>query len=165
MAKLQALIDALDEGHREFGFALAGLADDKVWVRPHPKLLSIGELAGHIAQWEAVRTTGESPKPDLALLPIKSILLDPRFAYYTSNVEEPVTLNLGAVALGEEVARVHTEAKAALLRLDPDGSDQVPGWGRWTWGYSLQYMAFHIAYHTGQAYSVRHLLGDTPEDN
>ncbi len=34
-----------------------------------------------------------------------------------------------------------------------------------TWGNLVQYQVFHVAYHTGQIYSVRHLLGHETEDN
>ncbi|MEA2552859.1 MAG: hypothetical protein QOJ65_1035, partial [Fimbriimonadaceae bacterium] len=53
MAKLDQLIKAWDEGQWEFSLAFEGLADEDVWRRPHPQLLSIGELAGHIAFWDA----------------------------------------------------------------------------------------------------------------
>ena len=47
-----------DEAHREFAIACEGLADEDLWTRPEPRLLSVGELAGHIAYWQAVHVFG-----------------------------------------------------------------------------------------------------------
>jgi hypothetical protein len=52
MANLELLIKALDTAHWELGEAFKGLSDEDVWKRPHPRLLSVGELASHIAFWE-----------------------------------------------------------------------------------------------------------------
>jgi uncharacterized damage-inducible protein DinB len=61
-----------------------------------------------------------------------------------------------------EVLRVHDLAKSFVV--DKKIADPYPG--QWqTWGNLLQYQAFHVAYHTGQAYSARHLLGHETEDN
>jgi hypothetical protein len=163
------LIDAWSEGHRELAIALDDLEDKDVWVRPHPRLLSIGELVGHITYYEAIRTSASEPisqdQPDLSKVRIKSVLIDPRFRYYSPNVEELVTLDIGAKQLAAEVKRVHEEAKTEVLKLDPDYKDPMASLVGWTWGYHLQYRSFHVAYHCGQIYSVRHLLGHTPEDN
>jgi hypothetical protein len=62
----------------------------------------------------------------------------------------------------QEVTRVHEAAKAFVAEKGKD--EPYPGqWG--TWGYLVQYQAFHVAYHTGQVYSVRHLMGHVTEDN
>jgi hypothetical protein len=163
MSTLTPLIEAWDEGHREFAIALGGLSDDDLWTRAHPRLLSVGELAGHVAYWQAVWVLGGgNDRPDLEQLPIKSPLLDHAFRYYTSNVDHAFKVELGTTQVLAEVARIHEAAKEALAGKAKD--DAYPGqWG--TWGYLVQYQAFHIAYHTGQAYSVRHLLGHETEDN
>ncbi|MHB8635760.1 MAG: DinB family protein [Fimbriimonadaceae bacterium] len=165
MPELNLLIAAWDEGLRELGEAFLRLPDGDVWRRANPKLLSIGELAGHIAYWDAVWISGWGLKPNPADLPIKSPLIDPAFRYYTTNVEEPKQLLLGADEVFGEVSRVHREAKEVVSRLNPDSADQAPGLEGGTWGDLLQYRAFHVAYHTGQIYSVRHLLGHETEDN
>lgn len=56
---LEAYLKLLGQGFYEATFAFEGLADENVWKRPSEGLLSVGELAGHIAYWEAVRLTGE----------------------------------------------------------------------------------------------------------
>jgi hypothetical protein len=48
-------LEILEEGYFEVQEAFKGLADENVWKRPAEGLLSVGELAGHIAYWEAVR--------------------------------------------------------------------------------------------------------------
>ncbi|MEO7717559.1 MAG: DinB family protein, partial [Capsulimonas sp.] len=126
-------------------------------------LLSVGELAGHVAYWQGVWVTGGGEdRPDLATLPIQSPLLDHGFRYYTSNVTEPYSLELSTAQVLEELMLVHEAAKAAVA--DKEKDEACPGqWG--TWGNIVQYQAFHVAYHTGQAYSVRHLMGHETEDN
>lgn len=163
MSTLTPLIEAWDEGHREFEIALGGLPDEELWTRAHPRLLSVGELAGHVAYWQAVWILGAgNNRPDLASLPIESPLLDHGFRYYTSSVEAPHRVDLGTRQVLDEVMRVHEAAKAAVAGKEKD--EPYPGqWG--TWGYLVQYQVFHIGYHTGQVYSVRHLLGHETEDN
>lgn len=156
MANLDLMIAALDAGHWELGEAFKGLPDEDVWKRAHPRLLSVGELATHIAYWEDVGATGGTSE---------SPFLKQYARYYTSSVETPIVLDFGAEALYREVERVHGAVKAALVAAQPDSEDKNPHREGWTWGYSLGYMAFHVAYHTGQIYSVRHLLGHDTEDN
>lgn len=163
MSSLQPLLDALDEGHREFGIALEGLPDADLWLRPHPRLWSVGELAGHVVNGLGIWVFGDGRWDiDLARLPIRSPLLDRRFAYYAGGPEVATTLDLGVAEVREEVDRIHRLAAEFLKAKQMD--DPYPGqWG--TWGALVQYQAFHVAYHTGQIYSVRHLMGHETEDN
>lgn len=163
MSNLTPLIEAWDEGHREFAIALDGLPDADLWRRADSRLLSVGELAGHIAYWQAVWALGNgSDRPDLEQLPMKSPLIDHAFRYYTTQVGSPVQLELTTQQVREEVARIHEATKAALT----DKGKDEPCSNQWgTWGNLVQYQVFHVAYHTGQAYSVRHLLGHETEDN
>lgn len=163
MSTLAPLIDAWDEGHREFGIALGGISDEDLWRRAHPRLLSVGELAGHVAYWQAVWALGGGDaKPELEGLPLKSPLVNNAFRYYTSSVDKPFKLELNAAQVLDELMRVHEAIKAVVM----DKEIESPYPGQWqTWGNFVQYQAFHVAYHTGQAYSVRHLLGHDTEDN
>jgi hypothetical protein len=158
--KLDQLLNAWDEGHSEFALAFHGLEDRDLWCRPDPKLLSIGELAGHVVHWEAV--VSENPRVEF---PIESPLIDGRFSFYTSNVDVPVSLNLGVADVLREMKRVHEIAKAELLKLDPAFHDPIKGNEEMTWGRYLRYRVIHVAYHCGQAYSVRHLMGHETTDN
>ncbi|MEZ0325962.1 MAG: DinB family protein [Fimbriimonas sp.] len=175
MAHLEQMIGALDEAHWEFTLAFEGLADEDLWRRADPRLLSVGELAGHVMYWEAVRSpsavsvpglVGPSDNlPNLELLSVRSPLINHGFRYYTTGVGEPVELGIGTAEVLSEMSRIHQDFKAALIQLNPHYTDLLPGSQQQTWGQVLQYQIFHVAYHTGQAYSVRHLLGHTTTDN
>ena len=66
----------------------------------------------------------------------------------------------------KELVRVHEESVAHLKELCPDRAGTPTGLpGNFTYGAQLEYMVFHIAYHTGQIYSARHLLGEETVDN
>src|SRR2546423_7602304 len=77
---VEACLKLLDLGYYEVKFAFEGLADENVWKRPAPGLLSVGELAGHIAFWEAVRLAGDGPDP--AQCRVSSPLIDRRVLDY-----------------------------------------------------------------------------------
>src|SRR5207249_2669445 len=147
--------------------AVEGLADENVWKRPAPGLLSVGELAGHIAFWEAVRLAGDGPDP--AQCRVSSPLIDRRFRYYPATLATPPSeqhLAMTAEQVGRELQRVHEEAVAHFRALNPDPESHPPGWEPyWTYGEFLKYLVFHVSYHTGQIYSVRHLLGEETPDN
>lgn len=145
----------LDSAMWEMSEAFAGLADEDVWVRAHPHLLSVGELAAHVAGGEVASLLGQWDGP----------LMRPETRYYSVSVDSPVVLPLGAEALYAEVKRVHDACKAHVLETRPALEEINPVRPNWTWGYTLEYMAFHIAYHTGQMYSVRHLMGHATADN
>ncbi|MCW5938330.1 MAG: DinB family protein [Fimbriimonadaceae bacterium] len=165
MASLQAVVDTWDMGHWELGEVLEGLADEDLWRRPHPKHLSIGEMMGHMAYWEATRFTGALVENDP-----RGPLVDARFRYYDPNVDEPVALDMGVAEAMAQLKAVHEAAAKVVRDRDPDSQDK-PGpeisgmWEGATWGDLVNYMAFHVGYHTGQAASVRHLLGSEFKDN
>lgn len=151
--------------------AFKGLADGHVWKRPHEALLSVGEIAGHMAYWEAVRFAGEgedgSSARDLSNCKIRSLLLDARFGYYTTTLTTPPSdgqMAMTAEQVLGELLRVHEEAMGYLSAIDPDLQSRAPHWHS-SYDELLRYVAFHAAYHTGQMYSVRHLLGERTPDN
>ncbi|MBX3097739.1 MAG: DinB family protein [Fimbriimonadaceae bacterium] len=156
MTDIDALIKSLDSSYFELGEAFADFPDIDLWTRPHPKLLSVGELAAHIAYGE-----GSSFFESGVDSPLN--VRDAR--YYPHTVGTPVVLSMSAAEVLEEVNRVHEVCKAAFLA-DPKPYDALnPLRGDWSWGYTLEYAAFHVAYHTGQIYSVRHLLDHETADN
>lgn len=156
MANLDLLVKALDTSVWELGEAFKGLEDKDVWVRPHPRLLSIGEIAAHLAYWEAHSFFGEG---------YQSPLIEHAARYYTSNVVEPVEKPMGAEEVYAEIKRIHEEGKAWFLANPQDSDAPSPHREGWTWGSMLEYQAFHFGYHTGQIYSIRHLMGHETEDN
>ena len=172
---LETYLKLLEQGYFEVKFAFEGLADENVWKRPAPGLLSVGELAGHLAYWEAVRLAGGGADleghvaSDLAACPVSSPLIDHRFSYYPTTVATPPSeqhLSMTAEQVCRELSRVHEEAVARLKARNPDLESTPPGWPpENTYGAFLEYLVFHIAYHTGQMYSARHLLGEQTPDN
>src|SRR5437879_1385415 len=161
---VEVYLGILEEGYYEVKFALEGLADDHVWKRPAEGLLSVGELAGHIAYWEAVRLAGEGgePKPeangvslmpDLAQCRVSSLLIDPRFGYHPTTLATPPSeqhLAMTAEQVCSELLRVHNESVAYFKALNPDLESTVPGWPpNHNYRAFLTYAAFHVAYHTG----------------
>jgi hypothetical protein len=177
---VEAYLKLLDQGYYEVKFAFEGLADENVWKRPVEGLLSVGELAGHLAYWEAVRLAGESGElkpeangisfvPDLSKCKVSSLLIDNRFAYQPKTIMSTPSeqhMAMTAEQVCEELLRVHQEAVAHFRLLNPDLKSSVPGWPpEWTYGGFLEYLVFHIGYHTGQMYSVRLILGEQTPDN
>src|SRR5438105_11820658 len=163
---VEACLELLELGYYEAKFAFEGLADENVWKRAAPGLLSVGELAGHHAYWEAVRLAGDGE--DLAKCGVKSPLIDTRFRYYPLTIATPPSeqhLAMTAEQVCNELLRVHGEAVAHFKALNPDPDTRIPGEPHFTYGEYLKYAVFHLAYHTGQMYSVRHLLGEEPPDN
>jgi len=156
MAKLDLLIKALDTSIWELGEGFKGLPDGDLWKRPHPKLLSIGEIAAHIAYWEAKSFFGEGFQSELTIHAAR---------YYSSNIQEPFQLELGSEAVYDEVKRIHDACRSAFQSNPHDSEESNPNRVDWTWGFTLEYQVFHVAYHTGQVYSIRHLLGHETVDN
>ena len=152
--KIEALIQAWDEGAWEFTLVFEGLSDDDLWRRAHPNLLSVGELAGHVAYWDAVLVPGG----------IESPLNDKAFGYFSDQVAHEVKKDLNVAQVLEELKRIHDAAKAEVMKVK-DFDEKVPWRDDWTWGGCLRYRVFHIAYHCGQAYSARHLMGHKTTDN
>lgn len=176
MSDVEAYLQVLEVGYFEVKEAFAGLADENVWKRPAEGLLSVGELAGHIAYWEAVRLTGEGweqvsgqMRPDLAKCQASSPLIDDRFRYHPITIATPPSeqhLTMTAQQVCQELLRVHEEAAAHFKARNPDLESCPPGWPPdHSYGEVLRYLVFHVAYHTGQMYSARHLLGEQTPDN
>src|SRR5438874_9798908 len=107
---VEAYLGCLELGYYELKCAFEGLADENVWKRPTDGLLSVGELAGHIAFWEAVRLAGDGPDP--AQCRVCSPLIDRRFRYYPATLATPPSeqhLAMTAEQVGRELQRVHEE--------------------------------------------------------
>lgn len=168
---LETYLDLLDLCYFEVTEAFGGLADENLWKRPAPALLSVGELAAHIAYGEALRFSGEnsdgSADRDMIKCKVKSPILDVRFRYYTTTVDTaptPEQLALGATTVLSELTRVHDESMVHLKERNPDLDSPAPEW-HGSYRELLKYLVFHASYHIGQMYSVRHLLGDETPNN
>jgi hypothetical protein len=156
MANLDMVVKAWDTAHWEMGEAFKGLSDEDVWRRAHPRLLSIGELAAHVGYWEAQSFFGESFETPLSVGAAR---------YYSANAAGPFTLPIGAEELYAELKRIHEACKAEFVAGPKDSEELNPHRENASWGWTIEYQAFHLAYHTGQMYSVRHLLGHETVDN
>jgi hypothetical protein len=169
---LETYLDLLELDYFELGVAFEGLVDENVWKRPAEGLLSVGEIAGHICYAEATRLGGVGKRND-DMAPdarcVRSPLIDSRFAYYpkildTSPSEAHLAMTANEVLA--ELMRVHAESVAVFRESNPDLDSNVEGWHEaLTHRENLKYMIFHVAYHTGQIYSTRHLLGEKTVDN
>jgi hypothetical protein len=125
---VEACLKLLELGYFEVKCAFEGLADENVWKRPAPGLLSVGELAGHHAFWEAVRLAGDGPDP--ARCRLSSPLIDRRFRYYPLTIATPPSeqhLAMTAEQVLRELLRVHEEALAHFKALNPDPNTRIPG--------------------------------------
>jgi hypothetical protein len=172
---LETYIDLLDLAYYEATFGFDGLKDENVWKRPAPQLVSVGELAGHIAFWDAVRFAGEGGEngPFLEKCRIKSPLIDDRFSYYPHSMASPPTEEhraMTAKQVCDELMRIHSESMAQLRASKPELDAAPPGWpvggpSGATLREFVKYQIFHVSYHAGQIYSARHLLGEETPDN
>src|ERR1043165_3119035 len=123
---LETYLKLSEQGYYEVKFAFEGLADEHVWKRPAEGLLSVGELAGHIAYWEAIRLAGEGE--DLTKCKVSSPLIDRRFRYYPDSLAtSPSDQHLAMTAdqVCSELLRVHEEAVAHFRALNPDMASAV----------------------------------------
>jgi len=160
MSFFETQSQAWDSAVWEFSLVFEELEDADLWRRADPKLLSVGELASHMC-WPAKYANKMRPEA-----PIESPLINEPSRYYLVNVDEPVALSMGVEELTREFERVMKVAKEVFLGDSSKREDPLPfdGPGR-TFGEFADYMVFHIAYHTGQAFSVRHLMGHKTNDN
>lgn len=154
MDKIDALTRAWDNALWEYTLVFEGLNDDDVWRRPNSNLLSIGELTGHVAYWMSRLAPGNT---------FDSPLVDSRFSYYDRN-DAPIQLELGSEQVLNELKKIHEASKQGVAEVK-DFDATVPWRDDMKWYDTLEYQVFHLAYHCGQAYSVRHLMGHETTDN
>lgn len=168
---LDVYLEISKESYFELTEGFRGLADEHVWRRPGDGLLSIGEIAGHVAYWQAVKFAGEMGPagPDLTKCRVSSPLIDHRFRYYQTTLAaapSPEHLAMTASQVCAEVVRVYTESIDHFRAANPALDACPPGWPpKYSYRALLTYAPIHVAYHTGQIYSARHLFGEQPPDN
>ncbi|GAB4458570.1 MAG: hypothetical protein OHK0029_20000 [Armatimonadaceae bacterium] len=169
---LETYLKMLDLVYFEVPFAFEGLSDENVWKRPAPRLLSVGELAGHIAYWEAIKFAdagGAEEHPDLTRCAVRSLLIDHRFRYHTTTLAMSPSDEhraMTAEKVCQELLRIHGENRTYFLAQSHDLTRPVPGYPpQFTYEELLKYNIFHVSYHTGQMYTVRHLFGEETPDN
>jgi hypothetical protein len=152
---------AWDSALWEFSLVFEDLEDADLWRRPHPSLLSVGENAAHVVYWAVSRATAVNPSAR-----IESPLAREEARYYLTSVDTPLVLEMTVAEVEAELARVGKEAKEAFLGVaaprEAPAGEGMPGDSL---GQVADYMVFHIAYHAGQAFSARHLMGHKTNDN
>jgi uncharacterized damage-inducible protein DinB len=156
MSESEMLWKLIDTSMWELGEAFSELNDDDVWRRMDPKLLSIGEICLHMSYWQMSYFLSAD---------YNSVLKNESARYYFHTIESPIQLEIGAEELYTELQRVQADAKAAFSAMNPDLDAQHPSRHEMTWRQILEYQTFHIPYHTGQIYSIRHLMGHETVDN
>ena len=150
------LLTALASAIWELGEGLKDMPEEDLWTRPHPRLLSVGELCVHIGGWLSVSFLGTGGNGPLAAHGA---------SYYPDSIENPQSLAMSAEELYSEIKRIH-EAGVKAFQAKPHRLDDAnPNRDGWIWKSTIEYQGFHVAYHTGQIYSVRHMLGHTTVDN
>jgi uncharacterized damage-inducible protein DinB len=161
MSFLETQSQAWDSAHWEFSLVFEGLGDKDLWRRADPRLLSVGELVCHMVYWQLTHTASLVPT-----FRFESPLMREEARYYLTNVGQPLRLEMSAEEVAKELDRVQKAVKEALLSIELGREAPMPfeGPGR-TMGEFADYMVFHVAYHTGQAFSVRHLMGHKTNDN
>lgn len=172
---LDVYLSQLKLSYFELGEAFKGLKDENVWKRPAESLLSIGEIAGHIAYWATLRLVGDGGEsaPDRSTewpdTPIKSPLINHRFRYYTESLPLGPSEQhraMTAEQVWQEVSRVQKEVTALFKERNVDLTSHPPTCRpQYTYQELLKYQAFHVAYHAGEIYVIRHLLGEETPDN
>ena len=160
MSFLESQSQAWDSAHWEFTLVFEDLADEDLWQRAHPSLLSVGELTAHVCYGLIIHCQNNHPN-----FRLESPLITPEVRYYLHNIDQPVVLPMTVAEIEAEFNRIQKTVKAAYLEMDvPRETPMTDGPGP-TLGHLADYMLFHVAYHTGQAFSVRHLMGHKTNDN
>lgn len=161
MQFLESQSAAWDSAHWEFSLVFEDLSDADLWRRADPKLLSVGEIVCHMVYWQSMYVSKLNPPAK-----VESPLAREEASYYLTSVDRPLTLDLSVEEVAKELDRVQKAVKRGLLQVDlpRDAPMPIEGPGR-TMGEFADYMVFHVAYHTGQAFSVRHLMGHKTNDN
>lgn len=146
----------MDTAMWELGEAFTGLKNEDVWVRVHPNLLSIGEVSLHMMYWQISYFLPND---------YETRLRNESARYYQRTLAAPISLAVGAEELYSELKRVQADSKAAFFVSNPDLDSKHPLRDDLTWRQLLEYQTFHIPYHTGQIYSIRHMMGHETVDN
>lgn len=156
MRDIPTLITALNTAIWELGEAMTDFPDKDLWTRPHENLLSTGELLTHLIGGETSVFLGPN---------YEHPLLNSASDYYPHNLNNPFQNSLTAADMYAELKQIHQECINAYQKIQPLAEDRNPFRDQWSWGEAIEYMVFHFAYHTGQIYSLRHILGHQTVDN
>lgn len=167
--EVRGLIETWHWMYFETDLVLGGIAAEHLHQRPAPNLLAISEHLAHVARSEAsivFRYLLGRPDEEWQT----SVLTRDVFGWPPTMLEKPIEEDLASLTLAEiagEYLSLHDRCYRAALTLElPADHAFEDAWDRVTTVRDrLRIAAYHVAYHAGQIYSARHLLGeDTPEN-
>lgn len=167
--ELRHLIEAWHWMYFETDLVLGGVKAENLHRRPAPNLLSISEHLAHVVRSEAsivCRYLARQEDSEWA----NTVLTKPIFGWPPTMLEAPVDAGLAAMGLEEltsEYLNHHDKCYKLALSLDLSADYEFQdGWDRViSVRDRLRIAAYHVGYHAGQIYTVRHLLGEeTPEN-
>ena len=163
------LIDAWHWMYFETDLLFAGLAQENLHRRPGPGLLAVSEHVAHVCRSEASIINRYLFGQSVAEWE-DSLFRLPLFGWPPTMLEGPIHPELARLS-GEEVEAEYRRqheccyALARTLSLPADFRFD-DGWDRCTTVRDrLRIAAYHVAYHAGQIYAVRHALGESTPDN
>lgn len=167
--EVRHLVEAWHWMYFETDLVLGGVHAEHLHRRPAPNLISISEHLAHVARSEAsivCRYLAGQADHEWHT----SVLRKPIFGWPPTMLESDVDVELASMdldALKGEYLRLHEECYALALTLDLSADCEFQdGWDRVTSVRDrLRIAAYHVGYHAGQIYTVRHLFGEeTPEN-
>ncbi|MBL8061049.1 MAG: DinB family protein [Chthonomonas sp.] len=157
---LSTLLKLWDTAVWEFSLVFEDLSDEDVWRSPQAGVPSVGVQACHLARSEN-SSFGQS---------VESPLDIDGMGYFPYDPKAPLPIHLAAAEVFAEYERVHKAAIAwiharGFALSDPYENPKFENHEGMTWGDRIEYMPFHVAYHTGQAYMARHIMGHDTTEN
>lgn len=160
MSFLLSQSQAWDSAHWEFTLVFEDFVDVDLWRRGHPNLLSVGEITAHVCYWLIAHARRHN-----AGFEFESPLQREEVRYFEMPLGAPLVLPMTVAECQAEFERVQKAVKAVYLESPYAMDDPMENGPGHTFGDLANYMVFHVAYHAGQAFSVRHLMGHETNDN
>jgi hypothetical protein len=169
-ARVRTLVDAWDWSYVDFDLAFEGLSVETLHRRPSPVSISIAEIAAHTAYSEAsiiLRYLLGIPKEEWG----EDFMLRDPYGWPPRVMEGPPLPQLLAMSVEEVkgawighhrsfVDRLALFDLSADHRFTDEWADSAPNVET-----RLRFAAYHVAYHIGQIYAIRQVLGEeTPEN-
>lgn len=169
MSETGHLIESWHWMYFETDLVFGGLSEENLHRRPGPGLMAISEHAAHVARSEASIVDrylfGRDPEAWADCL-----FRRPEFGWPPTLLEQPVHPDLARMSVREVMeeylgqhARCYELAHKLELPVEHLFEDD---WERCrTVRDRLRIAAYHVAYHAGQIYATRHMLGEETPDN
>ncbi len=167
--EVRSLVEAWNWMYFEVDLVFDGIQAENLHRRPASNLISISEHCAHLVRSEASIVErylfGRPPEQWADSLMRRAV-----FGWPPTMLESPVETDLALLTLAEvkdSLVREHERCLRSAQALALPASHQFDDdWTRCrTVADRLRIAAYHVAYHMGQIYSARHMLGEeTPEN-